>query len=123
MAVEKKVKALTIEIEAIVKERGSNLMDLAGVGPVVVARVMTDVGDVARFADHNRFASWGGTAPLDVSCREQTRPRLPGREPLDQPGCCTSPRPRPRPRPHVSRSSPTSARTTMIYSIRVSIWT
>ena len=38
-------------------------MDLTGVGPVVAARILADVGDVARFADRNRFASWTGTAP------------------------------------------------------------
>lgn len=76
MAVEKKVKALTVEIKVIVTERGSNLMDLSGVGPVVAARILADVGDVARFADRNRFASWTGTAPLDASSGEQTRHRL-----------------------------------------------
>ena len=76
VAVEKKIKALTIEIKAIVKERGSNLMDLPGVGPVVAARILADVGDVARFADRNRFASWTGTAPLDASSGEQIRHRL-----------------------------------------------
>jgi transposase len=76
IAIEKKIKALTIEINAIVKERGSNLMDLSGVGPVVAARILADVGDVARFADRNRFASWTGTAPLDASSGEQTRHRL-----------------------------------------------
>jgi hypothetical protein len=51
-------------------------MDLSGVGPVVAARVLADVGDVARFADRNRFASWTGTAPLDASSGEQNRHRL-----------------------------------------------
>ena len=51
-------------------------MDLHGVGPVVAARVLADVGDVARFADRNRFASWTGTAPLDASSGEQNRHRL-----------------------------------------------
>lgn len=51
-------------------------MDLPGVGPIVAARVLADVGDVARFADRNRFASWTGTAPLDASSGEQTRHRL-----------------------------------------------
>ena len=44
-------------------------MDLHGVGPVVAAHVLADVGDVRRFADRNRFASWTGTAPLDASSR------------------------------------------------------
>ncbi len=76
IAIEKKAKALTSEIKAIVQERGSHLMDLPGVGPVVAARVLADVGDVARFADRNRFASWNGTAPLDASSGEQTHHRL-----------------------------------------------
>ncbi len=76
MTIEKKVKALTVEIKAIVTERGSHLMELPGVGPVVAARVLADVGDVARFANRNRFASWTGTAPLDASSGEQTRHRL-----------------------------------------------
>jgi len=46
------------------------------VGPVVAARIIADVGDVARFADRNRFASWTGTAPLDASSGEQIRHRL-----------------------------------------------
>ena len=57
----------TAELTALVKTRGSRLMDLHGVGPVVAARTLADVGDVARFADRNRFASWTGTAPLDAS--------------------------------------------------------
>jgi transposase len=45
-------------------------------GPVVAARVLADVGDVARFADRDRFASWTGTAPLDASSGEHDRHRL-----------------------------------------------
>ena len=43
--------------------RASTLIDLPGVGPGVAARILADVGEVARFADRNRFASWTGTAP------------------------------------------------------------
>src|SRR5215204_4656672 len=50
-------------------------MDLHGVGPVVAARTLADVGDIA---DRNRFASWTGTAPLDASSGEQNRHRLSG---------------------------------------------
>ena len=51
-------------------------MDIYGVGPAGAARTLADVGDVARFADRNRFASWTGTAPLDASSGEQNRHRL-----------------------------------------------
>jgi transposase len=76
VAVEKKIKSLTKELKAMVQARGSKLMELPGVGPVVAARILADVGDVARFADRNRFASWTGTAPLDASSGEQIRHRL-----------------------------------------------
>ena len=56
----------------MVLARDSRLMDIDGVGAVVAARILADVGDVARFADRNRFASWTGTAPLDASSGEQT---------------------------------------------------
>jgi hypothetical protein len=76
VAIEKEIKALTKELKAMVLSSGSTLMDLPGVGPVVAARVLADVGDVARFTDRNRFASWTGTAPLDASYGEQVRHRL-----------------------------------------------
>src|SRR4051812_27552235 len=76
VALDKKIKASTKELKALVIARGSTLMELPGVGPVVAARILVDVGDVARFADRNRFASWTGTAPLDASSGEQIRHRL-----------------------------------------------
>ena len=76
VAVEAKIKKADAELKAMVLARGSRLMDLRGVGPVVAARTLADVGDVARFADRNRFASWTGTAPLDASSGEQNRHRL-----------------------------------------------
>jgi transposase len=76
IAVEAKIKRATTELKAIVLARGSTLMDIHGVGPVVAARILADVGDVERFADRNRFASWTGTAPLDASSGEQNRHRL-----------------------------------------------
>ncbi|WP_211659260.1 IS110 family transposase [Phytoactinopolyspora halophila] len=79
IAIEKKVKTLTTEIKTTVTQRGSHLMDLPGVGPVVAARILADVGDVARFANRNRFASWTGTAPLEASSGEQTVTGFPER--------------------------------------------
>nr|WP_235531360.1 IS110 family transposase [Phycicoccus sp. Soil748] len=76
IAVDAKIKKATSELKAIVLARGSHLMDLHGVGPVVAARTLADVGDISRFVDRNRFASWTGTAPLDASSGEQNRHRL-----------------------------------------------
>ena len=76
IAVETKIKHATAELKTMVLARDSRLMDIRGVGPVVAARILADVGDIARFADRNRFASWSGTAPLDASSGEQNRHRL-----------------------------------------------
>ena len=70
------MKKATAELKTIVASRGPHLTDIHGVGPFVAARVLADVGDVARFADRNRFASWTGTAPLDASSGENNRHRL-----------------------------------------------
>ena len=76
IVVDTKIKRATAELQAVVLARDSRLMDIDGVGAVVAARILADVGDVARFADRNRFASWTGTAPLDASSGEQDRHRL-----------------------------------------------
>ena len=70
------LKALTAELKAEVLARGSRLMDIHGIGPAGAARILADVGDVARFADRNHFASWTGTAPIDASSGEHVRHRL-----------------------------------------------
>ncbi len=72
VAVEKKIKALTGELKGMVLASGSTLMDIPGVGPVVAARTLADTGDVARFTDRNRFASWTGTAPIAASSGESS---------------------------------------------------
>ena len=76
VVIEKKMKAMAKELKVLVEASGSKLMDLPGVGPIVAARVLADVGDVARFADRNRFASWTGTAPIEASSGETVRHRL-----------------------------------------------
>jgi transposase len=74
--VDAKLKALNRELKAAVLARGSHLMDLHGIGPAGAARILADVGDVARFPDRAHFASWTGTAPLDASSGEHIRHRL-----------------------------------------------
>ena len=76
VAVDAKLKKIKAELTTAVKQRGSTLMDVYGVGPAGAARILADAGDIARFADRNRFASWTGTAPLDASFGEHIRHRL-----------------------------------------------
>src|SRR3954453_3526426 len=76
VAVDAKLKAIKKELRGAVQTRGSHLMDLFGIGPAGAARILADVGDVARFPDRNHFASWTGTAPLDASSGDHIRHRL-----------------------------------------------
>src|SRR5215218_218876 len=76
VATDARLKTLTTELGAAVRARGSHLMELRGIGPAGAARILADVGDVARFPDRNHFASWTGTAPLDASSGEHVRHRL-----------------------------------------------
>jgi transposase len=64
------------QLHAAVQATGSGLPDLYGIGPVGAARILGDVGDVARFATKAHFASWTGTAPIDASSGQQQRHRL-----------------------------------------------
>ena len=71
------MKAADKELKAWSWPRGSSADGPAPASdPSVAARILADVGDVTRFADRNRFASWTGTAPLDASSGEQIRHRL-----------------------------------------------
>ena len=76
VATDAKLKAVNAELRTGVRRRGSHLMDLFGMGPAGAARVLVDVGDVARFPTKAHFASWNGTAPLDASSGQQIRHRL-----------------------------------------------
>ena len=45
----------------------TTVTEIFGVGPIVAATVIGNVGDVARFASSDRFAAYNGTAPIEVS--------------------------------------------------------
>ncbi|WIY00950.1 transposase [Amycolatopsis mongoliensis] len=74
--VDMKSKAADKDLRELVITRGSTLVDLHGIGPSGAARLPADVGDIHRFGNRDRFASWNGTAPLDASSGEQQRHRL-----------------------------------------------
>jgi transposase len=55
------------KLEAAVRATGTSLTEIFGVGPVIAATVIGETGDVARFASRDAFASYNGTAPIEVS--------------------------------------------------------
>ncbi|MEV0462964.1 IS110 family transposase [Nocardia tengchongensis] len=74
--IDRKTRAADKELRQLVTDRGSTLMELHGIGPSSAARLLADTGDIRRFRDRDRFASWNGTAPLDASSGDQQRHRL-----------------------------------------------
>jgi transposase len=65
VALDKKVCAIEAEVRVLVRSTPTGLPTIYGVGPVITALTLGEVGDVARFADRNHFASYNGTAPDD----------------------------------------------------------
>jgi transposase len=75
-SLDRRIKAVGAQITAVVATTGTTLVGIFGVGPVLAARILAEVGDTARFPDKDHFASYNGTAPIDASSGEQQRHRL-----------------------------------------------
>jgi len=75
-ALDRRLKAAGTQIADLVATTGTTLTSLFGVGPVIAGRILAETGDIARFATKDKFASYNGTAPIDVSSGDQVRHRL-----------------------------------------------
>jgi transposase len=73
---DRKIADLNGRIEAEVEASGTTLTEIFGVGPILAARIIGTVGNVARFPTKAHFASYSGTAPLEASSGEVVRHRL-----------------------------------------------
>jgi transposase len=76
VAIDKKIKAANAQLIELGETTGNTLRQLNGIGPSGAARLIGDIGDIARFATAGHFASWNGTAPIDASSGDQQRHRL-----------------------------------------------
>jgi transposase len=70
------ITALDKDITQAVRESGSTLTALFGLGPVLAARILGRVGDVDRFPSEAHFASYCGAAPIEASSGDTIRHRL-----------------------------------------------
>ena len=71
-----KIDEATRRINTAIKASGTTLTRIYGIGPVNAAVILGEVGDAARFANRDRFASYCGTAPIAVSSGDNNRHRL-----------------------------------------------
>jgi len=65
--IDEQLKETRKRIAAAVTASKTSLTGIFGVGPIVAATVIGDVVDVSRFANRDHFASYNGTAPIEVS--------------------------------------------------------
>ena len=61
------------KLAAAVRASGTSLTGLFGVGPVIAGTVIGDVRHVFRFPRRDHFASWNGTAPVEVSSGDRRK--------------------------------------------------
>ena len=73
---DRQVKTASQAIRAAVREHGTTLTEVFGVGPVLAAKLLGHAGDITRFPDRDHFASYTGTAPIEASSGDVRRHRL-----------------------------------------------
>jgi transposase len=102
---EASIKELEKELRAAVTASGTTLTQIQGIGFLTAAKILALTGDIRRFPNQEHYASYTGTAPIDVSSGEQETHRLsPTRQPPTQRRhprrrCYSGARSRPGPRP------------------------
>ncbi len=66
IAIDRRVADVERQLKAVVATTPTGLVRIFGVGPISTARILGEVGDVARFRSRHHFASYNGTAPTDA---------------------------------------------------------
>jgi transposase len=85
-ALDQRIARVQERLQAAVKESKTTLVELVGIGPVLAAKFLGEVGDIGRFATKARFAAHNGTAPIEASSGQVVRHSpLAGWQPPAQP--------------------------------------
>lgn len=74
--VDARLTANRARMAELVADCDSRLVTIDGVGPVVAARLLGRTGTASRFTSAAAFASYCGTAPIEISSADKTRHRL-----------------------------------------------
>jgi transposase len=75
-ALDRRIAAVEERLRHAVHQSATTLIELFGIGPILAAKLLGEVGDVRRFATKHRFAAHAGTAPIEASSGEVVRHRL-----------------------------------------------
>jgi transposase len=71
LRLEGEIAAMDRRIGALVRETGTSLTAIPGVGPFIAAKILGEVGDPSRVRSKAAFAVLSGTAPLPASRNSQ----------------------------------------------------
>lgn len=64
------------ELDVLTGAIAAALRERQGIGPIVAATVLAEVGDIARFPNRDRLAAYGGAAPIPWNSGAQRIDRL-----------------------------------------------
>ena len=70
------MKGFKKQITTVLDERSTSLLEVHGISHLGAGKILTEVYDVRRFPSRYHFASYTGTAPIDVSSGDNDRHRL-----------------------------------------------
>ena len=75
-AIDTEIEEISAELRDCLASTGTSLTGLHGVGPIVAARILGEVGDITRFPSRHHFAAGNGTAPIPIASGRTDRHRL-----------------------------------------------
>jgi transposase len=73
---DRELKTNKTKMAKAVTASGTSVTEVYGVGPVVAAFLVGYSGDISRFASAGHYASYNGTAPIEVSSGGNKKHRL-----------------------------------------------
>lgn len=73
---DRRITTSDADIAHTIERTGTTLTDLYGIGSGLAGKILARVGDIHRFRSAAAFASYTGTAPIEVSSGDVTRHRL-----------------------------------------------
>jgi transposase len=74
--IEDKIATIENQIACAVKTSSTTLTELRGIGFIIAAKIIGEVGDLSRLRSKGAFAMFTGTAPLEASSGKTKRHRL-----------------------------------------------
>jgi transposase len=73
---DRRIAKAAADIQTAVSDSGTTLTDLCGIGALTAGKILGRVGTIDRFRSAAAFATYTGTAPIDVSSGDVVRHRL-----------------------------------------------